>query len=196
MVQRKNPSAPGEAHAQIGLAGPESLGGRGALHEPAGARRFDELVAERRIELSERGHEDRRLRSVRAVLQRRLRLAQIDLGTVRRVRVELHGEGHVFPFAGHAHASAPDREPVLVHGRAALEELVLRILVRLVLRLEVAADGDPFGRKDPGPERLAAQRQDSRRRALIAPGRRGRLSLTPNRPPPRLARCGPRPEGR
>ena len=69
----------GKPQAEVRLGGPERAAQRGALHEPSGARRFDQLVAERRIELTQRGHENRWISPIRPILERCFGLAKIDL---------------------------------------------------------------------------------------------------------------------
>src|ERR1019366_9423844 len=52
---------------------------------------------------------------------------------------------------------ASHEEPILVQRRAALLQLILGILVRLVLRLQISAKRDPLRRDHPRPEGLVAK---------------------------------------
>ena len=149
-------------------ARPEGPRKHRALHEPARARRLDELVAERGVELAQSRHDHRRLLAIGPVLERSLRLAQVDLRSVGRIRVELEREGGVLPLPEQAYSSATNAVAVLVFDGASLEELILGILVGLVLALDVSTERKPVGGQNPRPECFPAKRViDGPRRFLL-----------------------------
>src|SRR5262249_12877809 len=131
---------PGQARAHVRLARKEGARLERTLHEKTGARRFDQLVAERRIH-DAAGQFDNcgtggRLST--APQNGRLGVPKRERLTAGGITVDLHHQRAVLPVAGDLHATAADQEPVLVHGSAARAKLVLRLLVIFELRLHVA----------------------------------------------------------